>query len=101
MLFRGLILADSKIEIKCKKCGKIVSLGDLDPLETEHSHFAMLFDSRGNIVTASTTTEKILEYSADELKKMTIFDLAKKSSPESYAKLWETSGRSTPNRLRY
>lgn len=89
LLFKGLILAGSKIEIKCKKCGNIVSLGDSDTANIDTTHFAILFDRNGNIVSESTSTSSILGYNSDELRKMTIFDLSKKSNAHGYSKLWE------------
>lgn len=66
LLFRG-ILSSSRLEIKCLRCGKILTISDLNISNDSDGSYSIAFKPDGEIVDASLSIEKILGYKPGEL----------------------------------
>lgn len=99
LLFKGL-LADSTIQIKCKKCGDLMSFqGQKDHVSPDGNH-ALMFNSDGRVISASSNIQELLGYSLEELLLKEYSDLLA-SAPH---RLIETNIRrfwSLPSKERY
>ncbi len=65
LLFRG-FLNDSFLEIKCKRCKKVVSVSNLSP-DNKTERYFLLYDSDGVVVDACSTEPTILGYTRKDL----------------------------------
>ena len=76
LLFKGM-LSSGRIEIKCLRCGKILTISDSNIINGPVDNYSISFKPNGEIVDASLSVEKILGYKPDELigKKFTMFHL--------------------------
>jgi phage FluMu protein Com len=90
LLFKGIVSSRSSLEIKCKKCSKITFLNSNIDNNIDDDHFTLALDKSGKIIDFSISSSKILEYSATELKKMSIYDIAPNARNSDFLKMWET-----------
>jgi PAS domain S-box-containing protein len=88
LLFKGLLL-DSKIEIKCKHCQKIMTLGGVFEGMTGNNDYSVAYDKQGKLVAASKSMEEILGYSALELKTLFISDIDPTVSSAIFNHTWQ------------
>jgi PAS domain S-box-containing protein len=91
LLFKGLLL-DSHLEIKCKRCGKIKSLGGLYEGEIGSHDYSIVYDRDMKVVNASQTAAEYLGYSLNELLKLTAQSINPLLSKVVFDKTWKFSG---------
>lgn len=73
LFFKG-FLFDSFIEIKCKRCKKLINPNSDEPTH-EQERYLILYDHDGNIVDASPSCSAILGYERRELLKKKLHDI--------------------------
>lgn len=99
LLFKGLLL-DSTIQIKCKKCGKLMSFQGVADATLPESPYALMLDSHGGIVSASSNIQKLFGYTLPELLSKNYGDLLAtvpgKTVRADFSRLW-----SLPRKERY
>ncbi len=92
LLLKGLLLG-SHIEIKCRRCARIVALSDR--IFSDHpNQYVLVYSPEGAILDASKSASYILEYPPEVLKTKTVFDLAPHVTREGYHKMWSALQRS-------
>jgi len=74
LLFKGFLL-DSTIQIKCKKCGKLMSFQGLDQDAASDTKFGMMFDRYGDVVSASSNIHELFGYHLSDLLSKNYGDL--------------------------
>lgn len=87
LLFKGMISAGSRLEIKCKRCANIVTLSGNIFSDTQDDHFILILGEDGKILEASPSVERAMGYSLDEIKSLTIFDIAPMATIEVFKKM--------------
>ncbi|HMI09921.1 MAG TPA: PAS domain-containing protein [Candidatus Saccharimonadales bacterium] len=66
LLFKGLLL-DSTVQIKCKKCGELMSFqGRNDQADTE-DYYALMLNRNGDVVSASSNILQLFGYKLSDL----------------------------------
>lgn len=90
LLFKGIISPGSRMQIKCKSCGKIVSLSGRDANDSIDDYFVLLLSDKGQIVDASFSAGKILGYQNNTLKTMSIFDIVPTANMDAYKNMWSS-----------
>ena len=75
LLFKGIISPGSNLQVKCKNCSKVVSCGSsIGYEEGAGNRFIFLLGDKAQILDASTSSSRVLGYSLEEIKQMTVFD---------------------------
>ncbi len=74
LLFKGLVL-DSRIDIKCKRCKAVVSVGRNTKKDTQGRYYSIAYNKDLSIVGVSESASDILGYTQDELLRMHARDL--------------------------
>lgn|SRR5574343_235402 len=74
LLFKGTIVL-SRIELKCKRCSKVVVI-DPDNSDDGAQHYGIMVDSNLNIINASKNASNILGYSNEEFLNMKGYELS-------------------------
>jgi len=65
LLLKG-VFFDGTAEIKCRNCGKINKIGNIR-IEDDDTHYSLVINDKGIIVSVSTSACKILDYKNNEI----------------------------------
>jgi PAS domain S-box-containing protein len=91
LLFKGLLLS-STIQIKCKKCGELISFQGLSDQPTREDKYALMTDKQGRVISASSNIRRLLGYELDEFLSHTLSSLTPKSSDkiffDGFKRMW-------------
>lgn len=75
LLFKGLLF-DSTLEIKCRRCKKILGLKENPLAQNPEKSYVILYDHKGDVVGTSASSHKILGYTQDDLLTKNIRDIS-------------------------
>ena len=91
LLFKGFLL-DSTIQIKCKKCGELMSFQGRNDHTKPDDYYALMLNQEGDIVSASSNIQKLFGYRLSELLSKNYGDLlpkvASKASRVDFKQMW-------------
>lgn len=75
LLFKGIISPGSNLQVKCKNCAKVVSCGSsVETEELVRDRFIFLLGDKAQILDSSISAVRVLGYSIEELRQMSVFD---------------------------
>lgn len=96
MLFKGFLL-DSTVQIKCKRCGKLMAFQGLKEQVLPDVKFGMMFNRHGYLVSASSNIQKLFGHALSDLLAKHYGDLLQAADREvskrGFEYLWSLPGK--------